>query len=357
MIKKITIRILAVVSLACFLACSAEKSAENEAFDVRNYHQTFVNDILTPATTQFLVDVKNLKQATTNFVLKTDKEQLSILRNLWKNTAISFSKIEIGNLGKLKTSGIYLSIYSWGANEEKIEEFIASTKTIEQSVINALPTKTRGLSAIEYLLFNADVTATLTSFSNQRRIDFLLALSENLLQKSTSLQEQWQDYSTSLINNTTTGIHGSINLIVNQLNVLLENVVRFKIGEAAGKENSTVINSELLQAYKSEISLQIIKENIAAVKAVYYGNSKGLDAYVSTITTTTDINDAIASAFSAIENNITSLSNTTLKHAIENNNSVVNELYYHIKDLIILIKVDVASTLSLTVTFTDNDGD
>lgn len=357
MIKKITIRILVVFSFTCLLACNAENSSENEAFDVLNYHRTFVNTIITPATAAFVLDVKNLKKATSNFALNTNEENILILRNLWKSTAISFSKTEIGNLGDIATSAIYVSMYSWGANEEKIEEFIASTEAIEQNVISGLPTKTRGLSAIEYLLFNADITATVTSFSNQRRIDFLLALSENLLLKSTSLQEQWQNYSTSFVNNTTTGIHGSVNLIVNQLNVLLENLVRFKIGEAAGIENSTAKNSELLQAYKSEISLQIIKENIAAVKAVYYGNGEGLDVYVNTITTTEDINDAIASAFLAIENNINSLSNTTLKYAIENNNSVVNELYHHIKYLIILIKVDVASTLSLTVTFTDNDGD
>lgn len=57
-----------------------------------------------------------------------------------------------------------------------------------------------------------------------------------------------------------------------------------------------------------------------------------------------------------IENTI-ALSNTTLKNAIENNNSVADKLYKHIKDLIILQKIDVASALSSTVTFADNDGD
>ena len=83
---------------------------------------------------------------------------------------------------------------------------------------------------------------------------------------------------------------------------------------------------------------------------------RGLAVYVRSIAATEDINNAIAIAFLDIENTI-ALSNTTLKNAIENNNSVVDELYKHIKDLIILQKVDVASTLSLTVTFTDNDGD
>ena len=356
MIKKITIRIL-IVCFTIFLACKSENSIENEAFDLLNYHRYFVNNIVTPAADAFFLDVKNLQEAVTNFDLNTDEENVLLLRNLWKNTAISFSKTEMTNLGDIETSAVFVAIYSWGANEAKIEEFIASTENIEQSVINSLPTKSRGLSAIEYLLFDADLTATVARFSDQRRIDFLLALCENLLIKSSFLDEQWKNYRTSFINNSTTSINGSINLIVNQINVLLENIVRFKIGEAAGLENSANVNSLLLQAYKSEISLQIIKENIATVKAVYYGNMEGLDDYISTITTTEDINIAITTAFSSAENNIASLSNTTLKYAIENNNSIVNELHQNIKDLIILLKVDVASALSITVTFTDNDGD
>ena len=280
MIKKITICVL-IVSFTCFLACNKENSIENEPFDVLNYHQSFINDIITPTTTAFVLDVKNLKEATINFTENTDEEHLLILRNIWKSTAISFSKTEIGNLGDINTSAIYLSIYSWGANEAKIEEFITSTEAINQSVINSLPTKTRGLSALEYLLFESDIAATVSSFSNQRRIDFLLALSENLLIKSNSLKKQWESYSAYFINNTNTGINGSINLVINQINVLLENVVRFKVGKAAGIENSNAINAALLQAYKSEISLEIIKENITSVKSVYYGNTQGLDDYVS----------------------------------------------------------------------------
>lgn len=79
-------------------------------------------------------------------------------------------------------------MYSWGANETKIENFIAATDTMNQSDINGLPTKARGLSAIEYLLFDTDLSTTVSSFSNQRRIDFLLALNANLVIKSSSLK-------------------------------------------------------------------------------------------------------------------------------------------------------------------------
>jgi len=345
--------------MACFtfiLACSKDEN-DKEFFNVKNYHQSFVDDIIIPSTTDLVTNTKTLNDAIIDFTSTINETNLSTLRNAWKNTAISFSKAEIGNLGDVQNLAIYLSIYSWGANEDKIEEFIASTTTISDNDVNSLPTKARGLSAIEYLIFENDIPTTIASFSNQRRNDFLSVLGKNVTEKVNLLDTQWKNYSNNFINNTSTGINGSINFIVNQMNFLLENVRRFKIGEPAGLENSSTIDVTLLQADKSRISLALIKENIASIKSAYYGNTEGLDDYVRTIATNEDVNDAINKAFFDIENNITSLSNTTLKNAIEANDSIVSQLHNNIKDLIILIKVDVASILSVTVTFTDNDGD
>jgi predicted lipoprotein len=346
-----------VISFVLLLGCSKDDIVNKNDFNVFKYRQTYATSLIKPAITKFVLDASNLNQATTNFIAQTNAENLLVLQNLWKTVALSYAKTEIGNLGDIQTSAVYLSMYSWGANEIKIEELIASTTTIDENNINSMPTKTRGLTAIEYLLFSGDLKAIINSFSNERRKEILTALVKNLHSKSISLHEQWEIYTDFFINNTAIGINGSINLIVNQLNFLLEDVLRFKIGEPAGLDNSSNANTALLQAYRSEISLEIIQENIAAAKVVYYGIPDGLDDYVSSITGSEDINTSIATAFSGIENNIASLSNTSLKNAIENNNFAVNELYHHIKNLIVLIKVDVASSLSVTVTFTDNDGD
>ena len=57
----------------------------------------------------------------------------------------------------------------------------------------------------------------------------------------------------------------------------------------------------MLQASKSEISLQIINENIAIVKAVIFENTKELKDYVRTIAKTEDINKAITLTLSGIK--------------------------------------------------------
>ena len=356
MIKKSNIYI----SVICFflmISCNKEDSPQNETFDVVKYHQFYTENLILPYISNLVTNTAILNQATEIFTTTPNEANLTSLRNAWKEVAISFSKVQIGNLGDIQTSAVYLSIYSWDANESKIEEFLATSTPISESEIISLSAKARGLAAIEYLIFENDAARTISLFSNQRRKDFLFSLGKNIVSKINSLDNQWKEYSTNFNNNTSTGINGSINFIVNQMNFLLENVRRFKVGEPAGIENSSTIDVSLLQADKSEISLEMIKENIASIKTAYYGNTEGLDDYVSSISKNEDVNEAIANTFSAIENNIASLSNSSLKNAITANNSQVTELHENIKDLIILIKVDVASILSITVTFTDNDGD
>lgn len=356
MIKKTNIYIT-LICLFLIIACNKEDNPQNDNFDIIKYHESYTENLILPSISNLVTNTTKLNEAINNFTITTNETNLSSLRDAWKEVAISFSKTQIGNLGDIQMSAVYLSIYSWDANEIKIEEFIASSTPISESEIITLPAKARGLSAIEYLIFENDIASTINSFSNQRRKDFLLSLGENVVSKINSLDNQWKSYSNSFINNTSTGINGSINFIVNQMNFVLENVRRFKVGEPAGIENSSIVDVTLLQADKSEISLEMIKENIASIKTAYYGNAEGLDDYVSSIAKNEDVNEAIANTFSAIENNIASLSNSSLKNAITTNNSQVTALHKNIKDLIILIKVDVASILSITVTFTDNDGD
>lgn len=350
--------LLTITLILSIIACNTENTTEVPVFNIHEYHTVFVNEIVTTANTEFVKDATTLNNAIASFLTVTNTTNLTAVKNAWKNATISYAKTEIGDVGIIKNTAIHLSIYSWGANENNIDTFLASTNNISKNTINSLPTKSRGLSAIEYLLFNDDENKTLADFANNRRKDFLAALGNNLLEKANSLERQWADYSNTFINNTSTGINGSINNIVNQINVLLENNSRFKIGEPAGLENTSFIDTDLLQAEKSEISLTIIQENINSIKNAYFTNTEnGLDSYVSNITGNNSLNNRIQNKFNDLENTFTSLNNTSLKAAITNNNNMVTTLYNQLKELIVLIKVDVASTLSVTVTFTDNDGD
>ncbi|CAM1344419.1 imelysin family protein [Tenacibaculum amylolyticum] len=344
--------------IAIVFACSNDSESRSEAtFDVAKLRSEFISEIETPATTAFVNSVTDLNTAIVAFYNTTSQTNLESLRTQWKQTAKAFAFIEIMDFGEIQSSLIMSSFYTWGANETAINDYIASTNPITETTINARSTNTRGLSAIEFLLFENAITETLNDFSNTRRKEYLKVLGENLVKKAQILNSAWASYRSTFINNSSTGINGSVNMLVNQINVLLENVKRFKIGEPAGFQSTSTINTIALQAEKSEFSLNLIKENIAAVKSIYFGTANSLDNYVSAVTNSNEINDKILGVINAIEGDIATLENTSLSNAITFNISGVTKLYESINVLIVLVKVDVASALSVTITFTDNDGD
>ncbi|WBX74804.1 imelysin family protein [Tenacibaculum pacificus] len=223
--------------------------------------------------------------------------------------------------------------------------------------INSISTNLRGLASIEHLLFDKNTTETIEGFTDIRRKEYLNILGLNLVSKATIYNSKWNTFRTKFIENNSTGINGSINQVINQMYALLEDVKSYKIGQPAGIEKTSVSDRTLLQAQKSEYSLVLIQNNIESIKNIYFGNENGIDDFVSSITKNETLNNKIKIQFETIENTISAFGNSSLKEAIINDKANVKKLYNEVKQLLVLIKTDVASVLSVTITFTDNDGD
>ena len=89
--KKITTSILLAICIL-LASCNKDDAEENNAFDVLNYKQEFVTHLMIPAVTEFILDVKNLNEASANFVENTNEENASILKKLWIMTQNHFLK-------------------------------------------------------------------------------------------------------------------------------------------------------------------------------------------------------------------------------------------------------------------------
>ena len=348
------------ILITLFLGISCNNSTENsvEPFDVVQWRTDFIEKIETPSTASLVESIDVLHAQILLFSEATTLVNLEALQASWKVAALAYSKNEILNIGDVKNTAIHNAFYSWGVNGSIIDAYINGEDMISEENINALSTNVRGLGAIEYLIFNGDNDTLLTLFSStERRKQYVEALGANLVIKVATLNTSWSSYRADFLNNNQTGINGAINMVVNQMNALLEDVRKFKVGEPAGLENSSIANIDLLQAEKSAFSTELIQENIKAIESIYFNEDEGLSAYVKSITGTDELNNIIENQFSLIANDITSLNNEPLKEAIINNINTVEALYNDLNGLILHIKNDVASTLSITITFTDNDGD
>ncbi|CAM1364180.1 conserved protein of unknown function [Tenacibaculum soleae] len=352
MIKKIAITITALLLITC-----NSNTETIPDFDIQKLRADIISDIETPYTNGFIESIDLLNTSIQNFTNTPNENNLLIAKNNWKLAAKNYSLIEVLNIGEIKTSYIQTSFYSWVANKNGIEDYISSNKEITESNINAISTNLRGLATIEYLLFKDNITETINNFLNSRRKQYLNTVSLNLTSKATLFNVKWNTFRNTFIENNATGINGSVNQIVNQMYALLEDIKSYKIGQPAGIEKTTIADANILQAQMSNNSLSLIKSNINGIKNLYFGNNNGIDDLVSAITKNQTLNTKIKNQIKTIENTILQFNTTPLKTAINTKKELVKTLYDQVKQLLILIKTDVASTLSVTVTFTDNDGD
>ncbi len=339
-----------------------ETTVPTSEFEIQQLVTDLTATQVLPNVTTFAAQTKTLETAISQFVTTPTAMTLVAAQEAWKVTSQAYAKLYIVNIGVPKTQFMHEQLYNWPAFQIAIDKEINATTAID---VAQLSTKAKGLTAIEYLLFNTQNSSTATileAFNTvPKRTVYLTAVTTELNVQANRLHEIWstdgENYAATLNTNTASGLQSSVNMIFNGLFNVVETIKKAKLGKPAGLENTSSTNAETLEAFRSETSLALMEHNIQSVQLVYF-NPKGLGIsdYVKAISKNEDINtrmqvqfDLIATAFAAIK--------TPLHTAIDTEKDAIENLYTPIKTLAVLLKTDVSSALSIVITPTDNDGD
>jgi predicted lipoprotein len=325
----------------------------------------YVNEII-PLNLAFITSTEKLKNAITSFKAETTLENLTKAQLQWLETLKIWKHLELYNLGDIEDSFIHFEINRWPTNIENINGFINNTETINENFISTIGSSSKGISAIEYLLFsNTNNNIVLNSFNadknSQKRLDYLEALSLNLNTKATQLHNLWINYETNFLQSLENGISGSQSQLTNAIITLIEEIVISKLGNPLGDKTGGIIDVNALESYRSNSSLIIIEEHLKAIIKCYHGNYNektlnwGYNNYLELIGQTS-LNNEIIAAFELCKSKIEAISNP-LSIELVNNRQNVADLQNAFTNLLILIKVDMANAIGTTVTINDNDGD
>jgi len=133
------------------------------------------------------------------------------------------------------------------------------------------------------------------------------------------------------------------------------------LGRPLGEANGGTPDAEELEAFRSDSSLYLMKSNIQELQNVFTGNYKentrqiGFDEYLRDLE-----NDAlrfrIKDAFTKVNFEIETF-DQSLNLTLQNDPEKVLKLKDACSELLVLIKVDMASFIGSIITFNDNDGD
>ncbi|MGY6647677.1 imelysin family protein [Wenyingzhuangia sp. IMCC45574] len=349
--------ILILLSIVCLVSCKQDNDTENvlnTAF-YKDYYQLNIFPAISAVKnelTQEVILIQNFKQS-------KNIADFNLLKTQWLKCAKAYAKARVYNFGLIKERFYDTNIYNTPINTEAIESYIALKEVYNTSFFNSKSTVTKGLGSLEYLIYheyNPELAYSLL-VNDDFRINYLLAATQEVLRQINLIMDVWENEykETFILSEGKLCSENARCLAFNQLINILDITKVTKIGKTTGIEAINKAPKDL-EAYRSKSSLILIASMLEEVKYVYLESNANFASIVNTIDSSQLISSKITATFKKIELEMTTFSNN-LYDAINTDASTVKPIYDTLGELVILFSVDAASTLSVTVLPTDNDGD
>jgi predicted lipoprotein len=356
-----------------FTACDTETGNEKVNFDREAFLINMADNVIQPSIEDFAAQVEGLTVASNSFTINPSLESLNVLRAELKETWLSYQHLAFVHVGPVSSVNLRDRVNIFPTNIDIIESNINTQNYVLGSASNVAA---KGFPALDYLLFGTGQTEEdiLAYFGNpdlgESRLQYLTDLVEDIQTTSNLIAAGWPDYRSTFIGNIGTDVGSGTSLLVNEYNFQFDiRIKNAKIGFPSGGNPRTggVLSPENVEAYFSgwsgELAERAVKSSISVFRGEHFNASEdglGLDDYLNALDAR-DRNDeslsiAIISESRAALEEMEKIEQPYSEVATAEGSQLV-EVYNALQAVIPLIKVDMTSALSVSITFQDNDGD
>ena len=354
------------VAGALLLAGALGSGCMRLRFDREAMLGNVADTVIIPAHLELVAETEELDALARRFASSPTPEALDSLRAQWLRAVLAWKRVELYEFPGLLL--IHNAIERRPARVAFIEEVIAGAdedalEEVNAAFVESLGSTTKGLAAIEYLIFPSEGDeAPRDRLGDPARRAFLTALTGNLASRAVELYRFWApeagDYVQSFRENDSDGadIQGSISLLANEMIELLEMVMRTRLGMPMGETTDGVPRPEEVESSRSGASLALMTASIESVHRAFEG---GLDDYVDYLDRSPEaerLSPAIRAQLEVVLNALSRIP-PPLSQAVTESPTEVLLTYESMRELLVLVKTDMAALLGITVTFSDNDGD
>ncbi|MEJ1237737.1 imelysin family protein [Chryseolinea sp. T2] len=336
----------------------------------------WADNIIIPAYDNFNAKLGTMTTKADAFTSTPNETTLAGFRTSWKDAYIDWQRVELFEFGPGDRNTIRNFFNIYPADEAGIVQNIS-----DPAVNLALPVSyaRQGFPALDYLingLADSDqgiITLYTTDSDASKRIAYIDKLVDRMNSLLTTVISDWKgSYRSTFISSTGLDIGSSTSNVVNAYTLNYERFIRSgKIGIPSGAMTTSggVKYPEKVEAYyKRDISLTLAKT--AHQATVDFFNGKGfvtgtegpsLKSYLDAldakdVSTGTPLSQIINNQFSSSALKFDLLGENLHDQVINNNQSMI-DTYNELQKAVRMLKVDMTSAMSITITYTDNDGD
>ncbi len=376
-IKAAAFFILLIMSVA---ACGAFNASEptptvqtDDGFDRRAMLENITTNVIVPAHEEFADTLADLELAARAFTDDPTPATLTAVQDAWRTASLARMALLSFRIGPVDDSLLHNRLDNRPPRIKFIDETIISGKQpITNDYLASIGSSSVGLGTMEYLLFDPEnsndvVLEKFTDAENaDRRRELILRLAENAQQRSNELAAIWSadgdNYAQAFIAADMDGgeLQGSMNMLVNQMISDVEEIVASRLGKPAGKRTNGAIRPDLVESLYAQQSLPRLIATLKGMQLAFNGGEGlGFDDYLDYLDAdyedgllSTAINTQFDTAIAALQ-----AIDQPLETSVTSDLPAVETAFEEINQLLVLLKVDMANHLGVTLTFNDNDGD
>ena len=369
---------LAILIGTSIWACSKEENSVTEQTDLNKDRKAVLvhmaDNIIIPSYAGFKVKFDAMSAKSAAFTAKPDIAALTEFRQAWVDAYNEWQKTEVFDFGPASRNGItnYYNIYPTSVSG--INNYI--NNPAENFEVTASYDK-QGFPALDYLLngvgkTDADIVAWYTAPTDgPKRIAYIKRINDHMDALLKTVISEWSGtYYTNFTTKTGTDIGSPMGEVVNSFVLHYERYIRSgKIGIPSGAMQNGVVAPEKVEAfYKKDISQTLAKTAHQATVDFFNGkdvktgsNGLSLKSYLDGLgakdaTSGNKLSEIINVQFEASRKKLDALK-PNLYQEVLTNNQAMKDTYAEMQKVVRMLKVDMTSAMSITITYTDNDGD
>ena len=349
-----------------FGSCSPDSVEEVEFSDL---FQNVADNIIVPRYINFDNALSDLSIELNNFN-NSDLSSLESLQQKFIETYLTWQTVSAFEFGPAGEPNALLrsNINNFPTNSSKIESNIQSNDYNLEAASNY---SAKGLPALDYMLFHTSQNELLSELGDVSRLNYIKACVSDMKSRVEYVLNGWDSYRNTFVESQGNDQNSSLSLFFNYFLYDYEQIKRNKFALPAGFATEFGIpismDTSKVEGLYSAKSLELINENLIALEDLYLGvGENGVDGIgiyemlkeynaVSTVVEG-DLSEAISNQFIICRELVNQFSNT-LPSEIINNISQVQETSNELQKMVPMIKNDMRSYFSVTVTLGDSDGD
>lgn len=370
--------IISIALISVMISCKkdpkdADPSTDTHAVDRALMLTNITDESIIPSYSNLNLSIDTFSNDIAVFKTSPTLTNLQTLRISWEKAYIAWQKVELFDVGPANQYALrnYANIYP--ANELIINSNLLDENTNLEISSNYAA---QGFPAFDYLLNglastdDSIVTLYTTASNAQLRLNYLTKLATQLSFKVKQTLDLWNSaYRADFISSTSLKAGSSTSMLINGYVMNYEKFIRLgKFGIPSGAVSTLLEPTKVEGFYKKDISQKLALAahqasvnffNGKSVKtgSIYYGLAAYLNALDAKDTQSNKLLSVALNEQFDINNNAILNLNSNFYYLVNNDNQKLIDAFNELQKAVRILKVDMTSAMSITITYTDNDGD